>query len=109
MTTANTTTSRYTTAMEDMIVAAAPLNLEGSRQLAELFFGDAEQFRSVTSKAKRMGVAYESKVRASKTGGPVETKEAIVADIVDLVGSDLDGLEKASKLALQRIRSALAA
>lgn len=107
MTKATQSNSVYTPAMEEIITNAAPLDLAKSKELAALFFGDEGQYRSVTAKATRMGVAYVSKARVSKSGGPVEKKEDIVADIVAIVGSDLDGLEKASKLALQRIRTAL--
>ena len=62
--------------------------------------------KSVTAKAVRMGI-YRKAEKQSTNGGPVERKEEIVADIAAIVGANLEGLEKAPKLALQHIRSAL--
>ena len=64
--------------------------------------------RSVRAKAVRMGL-YKAKEKVSKTGGKIESKEAIVADIAAIVGQNLDGLEKASKQSLVAIRAKLAA
>ena len=64
--------------------------------------------RSVRAKAVRMGI-YKAKERVSKTGGKIETKDEIVAEIAKLVGKNLDGLEKASKQTLIAIRAKLAA
>ena len=91
---------------EARIRELAPLNQEKSRSLA-LEFGKTE--RSVTAKAVRMGVPYERKQPTTKSGAPVERKEAIVAEIANLVGANLDGLEKAPKGALQAVRNALRA
>lgn len=106
MTTVSKSTSKFTPAMEQEIRDAAPLNQTVSQELARKF-GLTE--KSVTAKAVRMGVAYERKQATSKNGQPVQRKEAIVTEIETLVGASLDGLEKASKVALQRIRTALAA
>jgi hypothetical protein len=96
----------FTPAQEQAIRDAAPLNQAKSRALAAEF-GKSE--RSVTAKAVRMGVAYERKQPTTKSGAPVERKEAIVAQIADLVEGNLDGLEKAPKAALQAVRNALVA
>ena len=64
--------------------------------------------RSVRAKAVRMGL-YKAKDKVSKTGGKIESKEAIVADIAAIVGQNLTGLEKASKQSLVAIRAKLAA
>ena len=96
----------FTPAQEQAIRDAAPLNQAKSRELAAQF-GKTE--RSVTAKAVRMGVAYERKQPATKSGAPVERKEAIVAQIASLVSGNLDGLEKAPKTALQVLRDALVA
>jgi hypothetical protein len=64
--------------------------------------------RSVRAKAVRMGL-YKAKDKVSKTGGKIESKEAIVADIAAIVGQNLAGLEKASKQSLVAIRAKLAA
>jgi len=96
----------FTPAQEQAIRDAAPLNQAKSRALAEQF-GKTE--RSVTAKAVRMGVAYERKQPQTKTGAPVERKEAIVAQIAQLVTGNLEGLDKAPKQALQALRDALVA
>ena len=64
--------------------------------------------RSIRAKAVRMGI-YKAKAKVSKTGGKIESKEAIVQDIADLIGRNLDGLEKAPKLVLQELRAKLSA
>lgn len=96
----------FTPEQEARIRELAPLNQEKSRQLATEF-GKSE--RSVTAKAVRMGVAYERKQPTTKTGAPVERKEAIVAEIAQFVKGNLDGLDKAPKQALQAVRDALKA
>ena len=55
-----------------------------------------------------MGI-YKAAEKVSKTGGKIESKEAIVEDIAAIVGKNLDGLEKAPKLVLQILRSKLSA
>jgi hypothetical protein len=52
---------------------------------------------------------YKAQAKVSKTGGKIESKEAIVSDIASIIGKNLDGLEKAPKLALQIIREKLSA
>jgi hypothetical protein len=94
----------FTSEQEARIRESAPLNQSKSRALAAEF-GKTE--RSVTAKAVRMGVAYERKQPQTKSGAPVERKEAIVAQIAQLVEGNLDGLEKAPKQALQAVRNAL--
>ena len=107
-TVAKKSASKYTAAMEAAIRDAAPLNQEKAAQLA-VSFGAGFSGRSVTAKAVRMGVAYERKVAVTKTGAKVESKEKIVAEIAELIGASLDGLEKAPKPALQAVRDYLAA
>lgn len=94
----------FTKEQEDRIRAFAPLNQAKSRELAAEF-GKTE--RSVTAKAVRMGVPYERKQPVTKTGAPVERKEAIVAEIATIVEGNLEGLDKAPKAALQALRNAL--
>lgn len=100
--------SKYTPAMETRIWEEAPLNQAKAEALAAEF-GDGFSGKSVIAKANRMGVAYEKKVPTTKTGGKVESKERIVAEIAEIVGSTLDGLEKATKPTLQAIRDHLKA
>lgn len=99
-------TSKYTPAMEQRIRDLAPLNQARARELAAEF-GLTE--RSVAAKAVRMNVPYERKVAVTKSGQPVEQKEAIVKQIASLVEGNLDGLEKAPKAALQALRNFLVA
>jgi len=102
------TASKYTSAMEARISESAPLNQEKSEALAKEF-GPGFSARSVTAKAVRMGVAYTRKVAVTKTGGKIENKEALCAEIASIVSGNLDGLDKAPKPALQALRDYLAA
>lgn len=101
------TASKYTAAQEARIRAEAPLNQAKATALAAEF-GSKFTARSVIAKAVRMEVGYERKVAVTKTGEPVERKEAIVAEIASLVGETLEGLDKAPKPALQALRNFLA-
>jgi hypothetical protein len=94
----------FTPEQEARIRDEAPLNQAKSRALAAEF-GKTE--RSVTAKAVRMGVAYERKQSVTKNGQPVERKEAIVSEISEIVGANLEGLDKAPKGALQAVRNFL--
>lgn len=100
--------SKYTVAMEQAIRDAAPLNQAKAAELAASF-GPSFTGRSVTAKAVRMGVAYERKQPTTKTGGKIEHKADLVAEIGALVVGNLDGLDKAPKPALQAIRDFLVA
>lgn len=100
--------SKYTAAMEARIQAMAPLDQAKAETLAAEFGKDFTS-RSVIAKAVRMNVAYNRKQPVTKTGAPVERKEAIVAEIAAVVGANLEGLEKAPKGALQAVRDFLAA
>ena len=94
-------TPNYSPEQEQRIRDMAPLNQAKATLLATEFGKSA---RSVTAKAVRMGVAYERKQPQTKTGAPVERKEAIVAQISEVVNANLDGLDKAPKQALQALR-----
>lgn len=96
---------KFTAEQEARIRELEPLNQAKSQLLAQEF-GKSE--RSVTAKAVRMGVAYERKQPATKSGAPIERKEAIVAEIAQMVEGNLDGLEKAPKAALQALRDFVA-
>jgi hypothetical protein len=93
--------------MEQAIRDAAPLNQAKARALA-LTFGEGFTERSVAAKAVRMNVPYERKVAVTKSGAPVEKKEAIVAQIAEIVEANLEGLDKAPKAALQALRDFVA-
>lgn len=101
-------TSKYTKDMEQRIRDEAPLNQAKAEALATEF-GEKFSARSVIAKAIRMEVPYERKQPVTKSGDPVERKEAIVAEIAEVVGANLEGLEKAPKGALQALRNFLAA
>lgn len=95
----------YTEAQEAELAAAGLIDNELALEFAAKFGKDV---RSIRAKAVRMGI-YKAKERVSKTGGKIESKEQIVADISALVGKSLDGLEKASKQSLIAIRAKLSA
>lgn len=99
------TEKNYSEAQEAELLAAGEIDNEKALEFAEKFGKDV---RSIRAKAVRMGI-YKAKERVSKTGGKIESKEAIVADIAEIVGKNLDGLEKASKQALVAIRAKLSA
>lgn len=99
--------SKYTPEMEAKMKAAAPLNAAKADALAAEF-GNGITGKSVIAKATRMGLPYEKKVATTKTGGKVESKEKIVAELAALIGENLDGLEKAPKPVLQNIRDYVA-
>ena len=95
----------YTEAQEAELMAAGVIDNAKALEFAAKFGKDV---RSIRAKAVRMGI-YKAKEKVSKTGGKVESKEQIVADIAAIVGKNLDGLEKAPKLVLQTLRAKLSA
>lgn len=99
------TEKNYSEAQEAILLAAGIIDNAKAIELANQLQKDV---RSIRAKAVRMGI-YKAAEKVSKTGGKVESKESIVADIAKIVGKNLDGLEKAPKLALQIIRSKIAA
>lgn len=102
------TASKYTPAMEAAIRAEPVLNQAVAERLAGEF-GPSFTGRMVIAKISRMGLTYERKAKVTKTGAKVEQKETIVSEIETLIGSTLDGLDKAPKPALQKVRDFLAA
>lgn len=99
------TEKNYSEAQEAILMAAGIIDNAKAIELANQLQKDV---RSIRAKAVRMGI-YKAAEKVSKSGGKVESKESIVADIAKIVGKNLDGLEKAPKLALQIIRSKIAA
>lgn len=95
----------YTEAQEAELMAAGVIDNELAIEFAAKFGKDV---RSIRAKAVRMGI-YQKAAKVSKTGGKIESKEAIVADIAAIVGKNLDGLEKAPKQVLQTLRAKLSA
>ena len=102
---AKETVPNYSPAQEAEMLAAGTIDNAKAFELAAKFGKDV---RSVRAKAVRMGI-YQKAAKVSKSGDPIERKEAIVADIAKIVGANMEGLEKAPKEALKAIRSALAA
>lgn len=98
------TPKNYTEAQEAELLAAGVIDNAKALEFADKFGKDV---RSIRAKAVRMGI-YKAAEKVSKTGGKIESKEKIVEDIAELVGKNLDGLEKAPKLVLQILRSKLA-
>lgn len=62
--------------------------------------------RSIRAKAVRMEL-YQAKAKTSKTGGKIESKEEIAAEIGALAGRNMESLAKASKVDLQALRDLL--
>jgi hypothetical protein len=106
MTTATKVTEKnYTEAQEAILLAAGIIDNAKALEIAAKIGKDV---KSVRAKAVRMGI-YKAAEKKSKSGGAVESKEKIAADIAALVGKNMEGLEKAPKLALQFIREKLSA
>ena len=100
-------TTNYTAAQEQMIRDASPLN---AAKAAELATAMGKKPRSIIAKAVNMQVPYVKAGPKTKTGEAVVRKEDLVKEIAAFTGSgSLDGLEKASKPALQTILAALSA
>lgn len=99
------TAKNYTEAQEARLAEFEVIDNATAEVLAAEFGKDV---RSVRAKAVRLG-SYRGKAKTSKTGGKIESKEDIVAEISALVGRSLDGLEKAPKLVLVELRSKLSA
>ena len=95
----------YTEAQEAELLAAGEIDNELALEFAAKFGKDV---RSIRAKAVRMGI-YKAAEKVSKSGAPIERKEAIVADIAAIVGKNLDGLEKAPKQVLVALRAQLSA
>ena len=99
------TVKNYTESQEAELLAAGVIDNAKALEFAAKFGKDV---RSIRAKAVRMGI-YKAAEKVSKTGGKIESKEAIVSDIAEIVGKNLDGLEKAPKLVLQVLREKLSA
>ena len=97
------TAPNYSEAQEAELLAAGTIDNAKALEFAAKFGKDV---RSIRAKAVRMGI-YKAAAKVSKTGGAIERKEAIVADIAAIVGKNMEGLEKAPKLVLQILRTKL--
>lgn len=99
--------SKFTDEILAVMRDRAPLNYEIAGEIAEQF---GLKQKAVVASAIRNGIDYVRKARVSKTGEPVVTKEDLVATIADKLGlesGDLDGLEKATKVALSKVAAGL--
>ena len=105
ITKAATTEKNYSDAQEAIMLKAGVIDNAKALEFAAEFGKD---IRSIRAKAVRMGI-YKAAAKVSKAGGKVESKEQIALDIAAIVGKNMEGLEKAPKLALQYIREKLAA
>lgn len=115
-------TPNYSVAQENVIRAVA------AEKGGTLTFGDCEAIaarpdmldndgkprkaRSIVAKISRMAdVNYKAKERVTKSGNPIERKDALVAEIATAAGvavATLSGMEKSPKDALVTLRNALA-
>jgi hypothetical protein len=95
----------------DVVIAemknVAPLDWNKAQEIAEKF---SLKPRAIVASATRNGIPYQKKQRVSKSGAPVVRKPDLVARIEVGLAFDagsLDGLEKASKIALERLAQAV--
>jgi len=96
----------YTDEMVAIITDAAPLNLEKAKAIGEQI---GKSWRSVVSKAKSLGLEYESMPAPAKKEAK-ETKAEIVAAIearAKVAEGSLWGLDKATVRSLNLLRDAL--
>lgn len=95
--------SIYTEKVLADLKALEPLNWEKATAYAEK---NGFKPMGIVNSAKRNGIEYTKKVRVTKAGGKIESKADLVARIAEHVGKsvkDLDGLEKATKTALEAL------
>lgn len=104
-TVAKTVEKNYSEAQEKIMADCGVIDNAKALELADKFGKDV---RSIRAKAVRMGI-YKAAEKVSKSGGKIESKDDIVADIAGLVNKNMEGLEKAPKLVLQILREKLAA
>jgi len=93
----------YSAEQEAAIKAAAPLNLEKAKALAEEF---GKSWRSVVAKALSMEVEYISQPKPTKKPHQT-TKAELVSAIEERLNTNLSGLEKATGRALANLVEAL--
>ena len=99
--------SKFSDEIFEALKAEAPLDFEKVTAIAERF---GEKPKALVAAVGRAGIEYKRKARVSKSGEPVVTKEALVATITEGLGleaGELEGLEKATKLVLTKIATAI--
>ena len=95
----------YTAEQEAAIRARSENGPLNAAVAAELATEMGKTPRSIIAKIVRMGLPYATKQPTTKTGEPVTKKDALVTEIEQIVGANLDGLEKAPKPALYALAS----
>lgn len=96
--------SKYDGEVMAAMIAAAPLDMAKATAIADQY---GEKPRAIIAAAVRAGIEYQKAAKRSKTGGPVQSKEAIVSAIQERLGVSLPGLEKATKTSLEALADAL--
>lgn len=99
--------SNYTDQMVAAIEAAAPLNLAKAHALASDSLFAEVSYRSIISKARSLGVAYEAQAKVAKATTVRVRKSDVVAAIARDLNADADALAGLAK-ADQRSLAALA-
>lgn len=102
-------TVNYTPEMESVIREAFAGEVDHKAAVSELAEKFGKTVASVRQKAVRMGL-YKKAEYVSKTGEKPESKAAIVANIAELLGMNVEqaeSLEKATKKVLVAVREAL--
>jgi|TARA_B100000315_G_C14187708_1_gene411881 hypothetical protein len=94
----------YTEAQCEVIRENAPLNFEVATQLGTEF---GKKTRSVIAKAISLGVEYNAKPRATKSGEPIVLKSEIVNEIESHLNIKVPTLSKATKEHLTVLRNAI--
>ena len=97
-------TPNYTEAQEARIRERAEevgtLNAAVAAELADEL---GKTPRSIIAKIVRMNLPYATKQPTTKNGEPVTKKETLVSEISEIVGVNLEGLEKAPKPVLHAL------
>ena len=102
-------TVNYTPEMESAIREAFDGEVDHKAAIAELAKALGKSVASVRQKAVRMG-RYKKAEYVSKTGKKPEAKSAIVSEIAESLGVNIEiaeSLEKANKTILLKLREAL--
>lgn len=71
--------------------------------------GNERKPRSIVAKINRMGLPYAKKVATRKDGSAVASKAKLVEEIAALAGVTFEGLDKAARGDLVKLRDVLAA
>ena len=97
--------SKFTDEVVARMKELAPLNWEKAKALGEEL---GIKPKAIVASATRNEIEYNKIERKTKTGAKIESKAALVVRIAERVGKnveDLDGLEKATKTALEALVS----